>query len=170
MKSFRSIEELLKVLGREKELLKEMFAKRKSLSFRRDLAEDLVDGDSRRLELLLEYGVLRQNAGFLELEESYLRFFEDVLQVNEEIAISSVKDYIDTLNEQIGYWLKETNPRRKLSYHRAVIRMLYNIAGATVRSTVDLKRNVDTVYKNEPNYLIKKEKLVHLDLIEYLPV
>lgn len=163
MKSFRSIEELLKVLGREKELLKEMFAKRKSLSFRRDLAEDLVDGDSRRLELLLEYGVLRQNAGFLELEESYLRFFEDVLQVNEEIAISSVKDYIDTLNEQIGYWLKETNPRRKLSYHRAVIRMLYNIAGATVRSTVDLKRNVDTVYKNEPNYLIKKEKLVHLD-------
>lgn len=38
MKSFRSIEELLKVLAREKELLKEMFAKRKSLSFRRDLA------------------------------------------------------------------------------------------------------------------------------------
>ncbi len=32
MKSFRSIEELLKVLGRVKELLKEMFAKRKSLS------------------------------------------------------------------------------------------------------------------------------------------
>ena len=163
MKSFRSIEELLKVLGREKELLKEMFAKRKSLSFRRDLAEDLVDGDSRRLELLLDYGVLRQNAGFLELEESYLRFFEDVLQVNEEIAIASVKDYIDTLNQHIDYWLKETNPRRKLSYHRSVIRVLYNIAGATLRSTVDLKRNVDTVYKNEPNYLIKKEKLVHLD-------
>lgn len=163
MKSFRSIEELLKVLGREKELLKEMFAKRKTLSFRRDLAEDLVDGDSRRLELLLDYGVLRQNAGFLELEESYLRFFEDVLQVNEEIAIASVKDYIDTLNQHIDYWLKETNPRRKLIYHRSVIRALYNIAGATLRSTVDLKRNVDTVYKNEPNYLIKKEKLVHLD-------
>ena len=163
MKSFRSIEELLKVLAREKELLKEMFAKRKSLSFRRDLAEDLVDGDSRRLDLLLEYGVLRQNAGFLELEESYLHFFEEVLQVNEEIAISSVKDYIDTLNQHIDYWLKETNQRRKLSYHRAVVRTLYNIAGAVLRSTVDLKRNVDTVYKNEPNYLIKKEKLVHLD-------
>jgi len=163
MKSFRSIEELLKVLAREKELLKEMFAKRKSLSFRRDLAEDLVDGDSRRLDLLLEYGVLRQNAGFLELEESYLRFFEDVLQVNEEIAISSVKDYIDTLNQYIDYWLKETNQRRKVSYHRTVVRILYNIAGAVLRSTVDLKRNVDTVYKNEPNYLIKKEKLVHLD-------
>jgi hypothetical protein len=163
MKSFKSIEELLKVLGREKELLKEMFAKRKSLTFRRDLAEDMVDGDSRRLDLLLEYGVLRQNAGFLELEETYLRFFEDVLQVNEEIAISSVKDYIDTLNEHIDYWLKETNPRRKLSYHRAVVRTLYNIAGAVLRSTIDLKRNVDTVYKNEPNYIIKKEKLVHLD-------
>ena len=163
MKSFRSIEELLKVLAREKELLKEMFAKRKALSFRRDLAEDLVDGDSRRLDLLLEYGVLRQNAGFLELEESYMRFFEEVLQVNEEIAISSVKDYIDTLNQHIDYWLKETNPRRKLSYHRAVVRTLYNIAGAVLRSTVDLKRNVDTVYKNEPNYQIKKEKLVHLD-------
>lgn len=32
MKSFRSIEELLKILAREKKLLKEMFAKRKSLS------------------------------------------------------------------------------------------------------------------------------------------
>ena len=34
MSTFRSIEELVKSLDREKELLKEMFAKRKSLSFR----------------------------------------------------------------------------------------------------------------------------------------
>ena len=36
MSTFRSIEELVKSLDREKELLKEMFAKRKSLSFRYD--------------------------------------------------------------------------------------------------------------------------------------
>ena len=36
MGTFRSIEELVKSLDREKELLKEMFAKRKSLSFRYD--------------------------------------------------------------------------------------------------------------------------------------
>lgn len=47
--------EVAAILSREKELLKEMFAKRKSLSFRRDLAEDLVDGDSRRIDLLVEY-------------------------------------------------------------------------------------------------------------------
>ena len=42
MSTLRSIEELVKSLERERELLKEMFAKRKSLSFRYDYALDRV--------------------------------------------------------------------------------------------------------------------------------
>ena len=47
MSTFRSIEELVKSLDREKELLKEMFAKRKSLSFRYDYALEMT-GVQRR--------------------------------------------------------------------------------------------------------------------------
>ena len=41
-------------------------------------------------------------------------------------------------------------------------RTLKNIALTTVRNVIDLKRNLDSTYKNEPNYQIKKVKLQRL--------
>ena len=41
--------------------------------------------------------------------------------------------------------------------------MLRNIALTTLRNVIDLKRNIDNTYKNEPTFAIKKKKLVHLD-------
>ena len=38
-----------------------------------------------------------------------------------------------------------------------------NIALTTLRNVIDLKRNIDSTFKNEPNYQIKKKKLVRLD-------
>lgn len=34
---------------------------------------------------------------------------------------------------------------------------------STVRNVVDLRRNIDTTFKNEPNYKNKKAKLENLD-------
>ena len=42
-------------------------------------------------------------------------------------------------------------------------RILRNIALNTFRNVIDLKRNIDSTYKNEPNYRIKKLKLQKLD-------
>lgn len=163
MNSFRSIDELIQALSREKTLLKEMFAKRKTLSFRLDLAETLVDYKMSRIQYLVDYGVIRDNGNFLELEDVYLKFFEEVLKVNEEINVESVKANIDHLNETIEYYLQETNESSKYNYLREVRRSLKNIALNTKRNVIDLKRNVDNTYKNEPNYKIKKSKLKHLD-------
>ena len=163
MNNFRSIDELIQALSREKTLLKEMFAKRKTLSFRLDLAETLVDYKMSRIQYLVEYGVIRDNGNFLELEDVYLKFFEDVLEVNEEINVESVKANINHLNETIEYYLQETNESSKYNYLREVRRSLKNIALNTKRNVIDLKRNVDNTYKNEPNYKIKKSKLKHLD-------
>ena len=33
----------------------------------------------------------------------------------------------------------------------------------TVRNVIDLKRNIDNTYKNEPNYRVKLSKLKNLD-------
>ena len=41
--------------------------------------------------------------------------------------------------------------------------MLRNIALTTLRNVIDLKRNIDNTYKNEPTFAVKKKKLVHLD-------
>ena len=54
MNNFRSIDELIQTLSRERALLKEMFAKRKTLSFRMDLAEPLVDYKMSRIQYLVE--------------------------------------------------------------------------------------------------------------------
>lgn len=163
MSTFRSIEELVKSLDREKELLKEMFAKRKSLSFRYDYALEMTEYKEDRIRYLIDYGVIRDTGDFLEMEDIYLKFFEDVLEVNEEINVSFVQDYLTRLNENIDYYLRENNEQRKYNYQREVRRCLKNIALTTVRNVMDLKRNMDNTYKNEPNYQIKKAKLLRLD-------
>ncbi|WP_455592429.1 hypothetical protein [Bacteroides sp.] len=162
MSTFRSIEELVKSLEREKELLKEMFAKRKSLSFRYDYALEMTEYKEERIRFLIDYGIIRDTGDFLEMEDIYLKFFEDVLEVNEEINVSYVQDYLSRLNENIDYYLKENNETRKYNYQREVKRCLKNIALTTIRNVLDLKRNTDNTYKNEPNYQIKKTKLIRL--------
>lgn len=163
MSTFRSIDELVKSLDREKELLKEMFVKRQSLSFRYDYALEMTEYKEERIRYLIDYGVIRDTGDFLEMEDIYLKFFEDVLEVNEEINVSFVQDYLTRLEENIDYYLKETNEQRKYNYQREVKRCLKNIALTTVRNVMDLKRNMDNTYKNEPNYQIKKTKLTRLD-------
>ena len=160
---FRTIEELTKTLSKENDLLSQMFEKRKLLKFSPALALDLVNGNEARLRKLIEYGVLVENGNSLEIESDYLNFFEDVLNVNEEISVLSVQECINTLKEQIGYFLQENNASRKANYQDAVRQLLKKTGFRTLRNVVDLKRNMDNTYKQEPNYLIKIKKLNVLD-------
>lgn len=59
--------------------------------------------------------------------------------------------------------MQESNETRRYSYLRNIKRTLRNIALTTLRNVIDLKRNVDNTFKSEPNYKIKKKKLVRLD-------
>lgn len=160
---FRNIEELTKTLSREQALLSEMFEKRKLMKFPLGLAIDLVGGNESRLRKLVDYGVLVETANTIEIESDYLNFFEDVLNVNEEISVLSVQECINTLKEYIGYFLQETNVNRKAGYQDSVRQLLKKTGFRTLKNVVDLKRNVDNVYKQEPNYVIKKKKLQNLD-------
>ena len=160
---FRSIEELTKTLSREQGLLSEMFEKRKLMKFPLGLAIDLVGGNEQRLRKLVDYGVLVEASNTVEIESDYLNFFEEVLNVNEEISVLSVQECINTLKENIGYFLQETNPHRKTGYQDNVRQLLKKTGFRTLKNVVDLKRNMDNTYKQEPNYLIKKKKLQNLD-------
>ena len=160
---FRSIEELTKTLSREHGLLSEMFEKRKLMKFPSSLAIDLVGGNEQRLRKLVDYGVLVESGNTVEIESDYLNFFEEVLNVNEEISVLSVQECINTLKEIIGYFLQETNLNRKAGYQDNVRQLLKKTGFRTLKNVVDLKRNMDNAYKQEPNYLIKKKKLQNLD-------
>ena len=160
---FRTIEELTKTLSREQKLLGEMFEKRKLMKFPLGLALDLVGSNEARLRKLLDYGVLVRSGNTVEIESDYLNFFEEVLNVNEEISVLSVQECINTLKEYIGYFLQEANANRRAGYQDSVRQLLKKTGFRTLRNVVDLKRNMDNAYKQEPNYVIKKKKLQNLD-------
>ena len=160
---FRSIEELTKTLSREQRLLSEMFGKRKLMKFPYALAVELAGGNETRLRKLVDYGVLVETGNTVEIENDYLNFFEEVLNVNEEISVLSVQECINTLKEHIGYFLQETNASRKAGYQDSVRQLLKKTGFRTLKNVVDLKRNMDNAYKQEPNYVIKKKKLQNLD-------
>lgn len=160
---FQSIDELIRALDRERKLLHGLFQDRKRLSFRYDVARELASNKDQSIEFLRRFGVIREQGDFIELEDVYLKFFEEVLEVNEEISVASVKESIGNLNSAIDYYQSESNPQRKYGYMKDVKRILRNIALTTLRNVIDLKRNIDNTYKNEPTFAIKKKKLVHLD-------
>ena len=86
----------------------------------------MTEYKEERIRYLIDYGVIRDTGDFLEMEDIYLKFFEDVLEVNEEINVSFVQDYLTRLNENIDYYLKENNEQRKYNYQREVKRCLKN--------------------------------------------
>ena len=160
---FHSLEELIRALDRERKLLYALFQDRKRLSFRYNLAKELATKKDESLEFLRRFGIIHENGDFVELEDVYLKFFEEVLEVNEEINVASVKGGIGSLNAAIDYYQSEKNATRKWGYLKDVKRILRNIALTTLRNVIDLKRNIDNTYKNEPTFVVKKKKLVHLD-------
>ena len=64
MNTFTSIKELLSTLVREHKLLTEMFEKRKTLSYKYDLALVMVDYNEERIQYLISHSVIRQNRSF----------------------------------------------------------------------------------------------------------
>jgi hypothetical protein len=161
MLHFNNIKELLNLLARTKELLVEMFEKRKSFSYKYDMALELVD--ETVLESLITRGVLRQNGAYIELDEQYLSFFEQVLEVNEDINTSYIHENIGQVKQHINYYLQESNEARKYSYLKAIKSSLRKIGRITLLNVIDLNRNIENAFKSEPNYKIKIARLENFD-------
>ena len=143
MAIFRSIRELTRVLQQGSKLLNNMFLQRKTIAVKYDDALDTLDGDENKLKSLIAFGVIVQTGDSLELDDAYQRFFEEVLAVNEDINISSVKMYIDKLTLGINSYLAAENNARREGFLREIRHTFKSIENATRRNVIDLKRNVD---------------------------
>lgn len=150
-------------MARERELLAEMFEKRKTFSYRYEYALELVAHDENRIRFLVDHSVLRENGNYLEIDDQFIQFFEQILEVNEEINTALIDSNIQNLKDNINYYFKENNEHRKYNYLRTIKSSLRKMGSLTLRNVVDLKRNIDNTFKNEPNYKVKKAKLESLD-------
>jgi hypothetical protein len=161
MLHFQNIKELLNLMTRGKELLAEMFEKRKSFAYKYDFALEILDEDV--IEMLKTKGILRQNGPYLELDDQYMHFFEQVLEVNEEINISYINENIELVKQNINYFLQESNENRRYNYIKIIKNALRKTGRITLRNIIDLNRNIENAFKSEPNYKIKIERLQHFD-------
>ncbi len=159
MKVFSDLNELLSRLNRERKLLHALFQARMKFDFRYDDALELVENE-RNLRLLIDYGVIRQEGEMLELEETYQRFFEDILRLNENITSASVEESLQQLKSNIDFYLKERgNADSQRKYVNKIIRTLRNIVTQAATKTVELKRIINDTYRQERNYEVKRQKL-----------
>lgn len=161
MFSFHSIKELINTLTWAKDLLGEMFEKRKVINYKFEHALEFLSED--RLHSLIDKGILRQNHSYLEIDDQFLEFFEEILEVNEEINTAYIHESISLVKQNILYYLQEPNENRKYSYLKKIKTTLRKTGRVVLRNIVDLNRNIDNTFKAEPNYKIKISKLENYD-------
>ena len=163
METFRDLRELIRWLGRGQTLIADMFSKRKTIAIRYDDAVETLDGNEQILQYLIRHGVIIQNAESLELDDAYQTFFENVLDINEDINVASVEQYVKTLKLNIDSWLVTDSDKRKAQFMRAIRHTFRNIDLVTRKNVIDLKRNIDITFKQEPDFKVKKLRLNDFD-------
>jgi hypothetical protein len=160
--SFHSLKELIRALANNEELLSALF-ERRNVRVRWEDALPLVDEKGEKIEFLIEKGIVQQNADYLEIDEQFQEFFEQVLEINIKISTAYIRESLEVLRNNIEYWISEKNNTHKFGYLRKVKSELRKIGKTVWRNSVDLRRNIEDTFKTEPNYKIKIAKLQRYD-------
>ena len=116
MPTYSNIKELTRGLQQGAKLLNDMFIKRKTVSVKYDDAVETLEGDENKLKHLINFGVVVRSGDTLELDDAYQRFFEEVLDVNEDINVASVQTYISKLKLGMESFLAADTPARRAQY------------------------------------------------------
>ncbi|WP_153797707.1 hypothetical protein [Foetidibacter luteolus] len=161
MNHFHSVKELINTLAWSKDLLVEMFEKRKFFTYKYEQALEILEED--RVETLCLKGILRRNGAYLEIDEQFQAFFEQVLEVNEEINTSYINENIQQVKQHINFYLQENGEQRKYTYLKQIKAALRKIGRITLRNVIDLNRNIENAFKTEPTYNIKIARLEAFD-------
>ena len=163
MAKFTNIRELFAMLKREEKILTDFFEKRKLNGLKYDYVSDVLENQDERIKYLVDKEVIIEHSDIYELDELYINFFEQALDANEEINISYINENIETIKQNISYYLNEKGETKRNEYIRKIKNTLRNIGVITIRNVIDLKRNVENTYKTEANYHNKKIKLQNFD-------
>jgi predicted metalloprotease with PDZ domain len=136
--------ELLNTLSRGNTLIAEMFEKLKTPSYRYEYALELLEDNEDIIKLLLNKNIIVQNGAFLELDDQFLNFFKDILEVNEEINTSYINENI----QQVFEIKHKTNIHEVLSQNNTLI--------FETKPSYRLKLSIDNLQRDENYSLIIK--------------
>ena len=106
MTLFKNIKEMLKTLNGAQDLLSEMFEKRNAFSYEYEMGVSFFN-DATKIDKLIEQEIIIKNGIYIEIDEKYLKFFEVILEVNEQISTAFITDTISKIKESIIYYFSE---------------------------------------------------------------
>lgn len=153
-----SLEQFINDLYFNKKLVNYLFENRK-LNISLESIADLPFFEAEKLNYLIENSILAQNADNISLDINLLEFFEDFLNISEQINTAYISDTVRDLESNIIFYTEETRTKEKETYLSKIKRYLKGIARNIKKEIIALKRNIDIVYKSEQNFKIKKKKL-----------
>lgn len=158
MPKFQSIEELLLELNKYRSLLSGMFEKR-YLPFTEDDLLPLVDDDPDKIERLMNFGILEKEQQTFSLDTRLREFFEEFLEINEEVHVLYIQEYLEKIKNLQNYYLKETNQKRKSQHSQKIKHFLQRINRVTLSNVKTLRKKTEDAYKAETNFEVKKATL-----------
>ncbi|MFO7570042.1 MAG: hypothetical protein R6W75_09610 [Smithellaceae bacterium] len=154
-----TVKDFIKLLNRNYDLISLLFGQRKS-GVKREQVENSLYTDSRRLDALFSNDIIQETgSGVLRLNESISRFFEDFLNIGEQIDTAYIAEEIKRLQEHIDYYFGVENAREKEKYLAEIKINLARLNRDIEQNIIRLQTNIETVYKTEQDFGIKEKKL-----------
>ncbi len=157
--TWQSLSHQLRILNEGSSLLTKIF----SNSNQREISvEDLAllpEYKEGTADILIKYGVLVEDNGFVGIENPHLDYFLESQAGNHHISVGVIKDLVDQLDMAIRNYQTEKSEKKKRGYLRTVQKVLRQVSLQTVNQTTVLKYEIREVYKQETN-LEKKVSLL----------
>ena len=156
--TWQNLSHQLKILNEGSSLLSKIFSNGVLREIKIEDLTALPEYQSGIADLLINYGVLSEDNGYVAIESPHLEYFLDSQAVN-RISVGAVQDSVDQLYVAIQNFQTEKNDKKKQHYLRDVQKVLGHVALQSMKQVTILKHEIREVYKQEPN-LEKKIKLL----------
>lgn len=156
--TWQNLSHQLKILNEGSSLLSKIFSNGVLREIKIEDLTTLPEYQSGIADLLINYGVLTEDNGYVAIESPHLEYFLDSQAVN-RISVGAVQDRVDQLYVAIQNYQTENTEKKKQYYLRDVQKVLRHVALQATNQVTILKHEIREVYKQEPN-LEKKIKLL----------
>ena len=161
MPGFQHIEEFIRELYRSRKVLSSLFEKR-HVEIDVEMILPLLEDDEEKLDRLVAHGIVGKERRTVYLDSRIREFFEDFLEVEEDVHVLYIQEYLDKIKEHKNYYLKSRQTRQQQEHRQKIKHYLRRIIKVTVSNVKALRKNTEETYKGEVDFEVKKEKLTHL--------
>ena len=149
----QNIEAFLKVLNSNKELISYLFMHRD----KKVAIDEIIDISSyTKIEILEHLDIIESDEDTIALDERVIGFFEEYLNIDDSIEVSSIDERLKNIKHLIALAKKSQNKERFIA---KIKRELKKIDYALFRNLDRLRVHIDRVYKSVEEFSLKLQEL-----------